>query len=577
MKTLWKLSREAIRYKGLYILAISATLCLTMVNLTAPRLLSSMTAIVRNGVEAEDLTAIRNLTLMLVGLYLLRVIFRFMSSYLSHKAAWYLVGDLRTKVYDKLANMHLGYFHDKQTGDLMSRVINDTRDFELLYAHMIPETITNIVTFAGVLIILLTINAKLALITCAPIPLILISGIIFAGKVRPYFRVSQKKMGELNGKLQDNFSGVHEIQAFGRQEYEVGRINEKNFEHVRAMLQALRASAVFHPSVEFISSLGTVLVVAFGGYLAYSEGLQVEDIVAFLLYLSLFYQPVTGLANLVENMQQSLAGAERVITILDAPNEIEDKPGASELKDVKGEITFENVSFSYVDGIPVLKNVSFTCKPGEMLALVGPTGVGKTTITELLSRFYEPQQGRILIDDIDIQDVTLSSLRQNISSVLQDTFLFNGTIAENISYARPDATMEEIKEAARAANIDQEIEAMPDGYETETGERGVKLSGGQKQRIAIARAILRRSPIIVLDEATAAVDVETEQQIRSAINSLTGKRTIIAIAHRLSTIRSADQILVIEEGEVREKGTHEQLIALGGQYARMNEIQKQNE
>jgi ATP-binding cassette subfamily B protein len=459
----------------------------------------------------------------------------------------------------------------------MSRVINDTRDFELLYAHMIPETITNIVTFAGVLIILLTINAKLALITCAPIPLILISGIIFAGKVRPYFRVSQKKMGELNGKLQDNFSGVHEIQAFGRQEYEVGRINEKNFEHVRAMLQALRASAVFHPSVEFISSLGTVLVVAFGGYLAYSEGLQVEDIVAFLLYLSLFYQPVTGLANLVENMQQSLAGAERVITILDAPNEIEDKPGASELKDVKGEITFENVSFSYVDGIPVLKNVSFTCKPGEMLALVGPTGVGKTTITELLSRFYEPQQGRILIDDIDIQDVTLSSLRQNISSVLQDTFLFNGTIAENISYARPDATMEEIKEAARAANIDQEIEAMPDGYETETGERGVKLSGGQKQRIAIARAILRRSPIIVLDEATAAVDVETEQQIRSAINSLTGKRTIIAIAHRLSTIRSADQILVIEEGEVREKGTHEQLIALGGQYARMNEIQKQNE
>ncbi|MBQ3384728.1 MAG: ABC transporter ATP-binding protein [Erysipelotrichaceae bacterium] len=577
MKTLWKLSKEAIRYKALYALAIAATLSLTLVNLAAPRVLSALTGIVKNGVTAEGLQEIKKLAIILVALYLSRIVFRFMSNYMSHKAAWYLVGDLRTKVYDKLAHMHLGYFHDKQTGDLMSRVVNDTRDFELLYAHMIPESITNIVTFLGVLIILLTINLKLALITCAPIPLILISGIIFAKKVRPFFRISQRKMGELNGKLQDNLSGTHEIQAFGREEYETGRVNEKNFEHVRAMLQALKVSAVFHPSVEFISSIGTVLVVAFGGYLAYAEGLQVEDIVAFLLYLSLFYQPITGLANLVENMQQSLSGAERVITILDAPNQIEDRPGAVDLTDVKGEITFEHVCFSYVEGIPVLNDVSFTCKPGEMLALVGPTGVGKTTITELLSRFYEPDSGRILIDGHDIQNITVKSLRQNISTVLQDTFLFNGTIAENISYARPEATMEEIKEAARAANIDQEIEAMPEGYNTVTGERGVKLSGGQKQRIAIARAILRRSPIIVLDEATAAVDVETEQKIRNAINSLTGKRTIIAIAHRLSTIRTAEQILVIEEGTVTERGTHDELVALGGEYAHMNDIQKENE
>ena len=577
MKTLWKLSKEALRYKKLYLLAITATLSLTLLNLAAPRVLSAMTGIVKDGVTAEKLTDIKKLTIILIGLYLLRIVFRFMSSYLSHEAAWYLVRDLRTKVYNKLTHMHLGYFHDKQTGDLMSRVVNDTRDFELLYAHMIPESITNLVTFAGVLIILLTINPKLALITCAPIPLIMISGLIFAKKVRPYFRVSQRKMGELNGKLQDNLSGIHEIQAFGQEEYETGRVDEKNIEHVKAMLRALKVSAVFHPAVEFISSIGTILVVAFGGYLAYAEGLQVEDIVAFLLYLSLFYQPIIGLSNLVEYMQQSLAGAERVMVILDAPNEIEDKPNAKPLTDVKGEITFDHVSFSYVDGVPVLNDVSFTCKPGEMLALVGPTGVGKTTITELLSRFYEPDSGRILIDGQDIQDITIESLRQNISTVLQDTFLFNGTIAENISYARPDATMDEIKAAAKAANIDKEIEAMPDGYNTETGERGVKLSGGQKQRIAIARAILRRSPIIVLDEATAAVDVETEQQIRNAINSLAGKRTIIAIAHRLSTIRSAEQILVIEDGTVIERGTHDQLVALGGQYARMNDIQKENE
>ena len=573
MKLLLKLSKEAVRYRGLYILAILATLGLTIVNLASPRVLSAMTGIVSQGVTEKDLATIRNLTLILCGLYALRVLFRFMSNYLAHKAAWYLVGDMRTKVYDKLERMHLGFFHDKQTGDLMSRVVNDTRDFELLYAHMIPETITNLVTFTGVLIVLLTINWRLALITCFPIPLILISGLIFAKKVRPFFRVSQSKMGELNGKLQDNLSGVHEIQSFGREDYETGRVNEKNFDHVHAMLQALKISAVFHPSVEFISSLGTILVVGFGGYLAYREGLSVEDIVSFLLYLSLFYAPVAGLANLLENMQQSMAGAERVMDILDAPQEITDKPDAKDLMDVQGDIEFDHVSFAYEEDSPVLDDVSFHCEPGKMLALVGPTGVGKTTLTQLISRFYEPNSGRILIDGTDISDVTMESLRKNIAPVLQDTFLFNGTIAENIGYARPDATPDEIRDAAKAANIDADIMQMPDGYNTQVGERGVRLSGGQKQRVAIARAILRRAPIIILDEATASVDVETEQQIQKAIAGLAGRRTIIAIAHRLSTIRNADQILVIEDGKVSESGTHDELVALGGSYARMNEIQ----
>ena len=573
MKLLLKLSREAIRYKFLYILAIGATLGLTLVNLAAPRALSRMTGIVSAGMTEESMKPIGTLVLILLGLYLLRVLFRFMSNYLAHKAAWYLVGDLRTKVYDKLERMHLGFFHDKQTGDLMSRVVNDSRDFELLYAHMIPETITNIVTFLGVLVVLLFINWKLALITCAPIPFIAVSGFIFSKKVQPYFRLSQKKMGELNGKLQDNLSGVHEIQSFGREEYETERVNEKNFDHVKAMLKALKISAVFHPSVEFISSLGTVLVVAFGGLLALREGLSVEDIVAFMLYLSLFYAPVTGLANLLESMQQSLAGAERVMMILDAPCEIQDKPGAEELKNVQGEIRFEHVSFSYEEGQPVLSDVSFRCEPGQMIALVGPTGVGKTTLTQLISRFYEPTSGKILVDGHDIQDVTIESLRKNIAPVLQDTFLFNGTIAENIGYARPDADLEEIRAAAKAANIDADIMEMPDGYDTQVGERGLRLSGGQKQRVAIARAILRRSPIIILDEATASVDVETEQQIQKAISGIAGKRTIIAIAHRLSTIRNADLILVIENGRVTESGSHAELVRLGGSYARMNRIQ----
>ena len=283
------------------------------------------------------------------------------------------------------------------------------------------------------------------------------------------------------------------------------------------MLKALRISAVFHPSVEFISSLGTILVVAFGGYLAFREGLSVADIVAFLLYLSLFYGPVSGLANLLENMQQSMAGAERVLDILDAPAEIHDIIGAESLGKIKGEIIFDHVSFSYGEDTPVLKDVSFVCKPGQMLALVGPTGVGQDNPYTIDLRFYEPSDGPILIDGHDIRFVTVESLRRNISPVLQDTFLFNGTISENIGYAVPDASMEDIEAAAKAANIHSDIMEMPDGYDTKVGERGIRLSGGQKQRIAIARAILRKSPIIILDEATASVDVETEQKIQSAI------------------------------------------------------------
>lgn len=573
MKLLLRLSREAVRYKNLYIFAILSTFGLTVVNLAAPRALSAMTGIVERGMTEESLKSIGLLTLALVLLYLLRIAFRFMSNYLAHKAAWYLVGDLRTKTYDKLERMHLGFFHDKQTGDLMSRIVNDTRDFELLYAHIIPDMITNVVTFLGVLVVLLSINTKLALITCAPIPLILASGVIFSKKVRPFFRASQKKMGELNGKLQDNLSGIHEIQSFGRESFETDRVNDKNFEHVRAMLHALKISAVFHPSVEFISSLGTILVVGAGGLLAFHDGLSVEDIVSFVLYLSLFYAPITGLANLLESMQQSMAGAERVLMILDAPAEIKNKPNAEEMKNVEGGITFDHVSFSYDENNPVLDDISFHCEPGKMLALVGPTGVGKTTLTQLISRFYEPTSGQILIDGQNLSDVTIESLRKNISPVLQDTFLFNGTIAENIGYAFPEATMEEIQSAAKAANIHEDILAMPDGYETQVGERGLRLSGGQKQRVAIARAILRRSPIIILDEATASVDVETERQIQKAIAGIAGKRTIIAIAHRLSTIRNADQILVIENGKVSESGTHDELVARGGSYARMHAIQ----
>lgn len=569
MKTILKLSKEAARYKGYYAGAILATLCLTIVNLTAPRILSKATGIISAGVK-DNLSQINQCALILLGLYLGRVLFRFLNNYLAHKAAWELVGDLRQRLYEKLQIMDLSFFQDKQTGDLMSRIVNDTREFELLYAHIIPDMITNLVTFVGVLVILLLINWKLTLLTCFPIPFILVSGIVFSKVIRPFFKASQKVMGELNAKLQDNLSGIHEIQSFGQQVQEAASMRDVNDRQVAAMLRALRASAIFHPTVEFISSIGTVLVVFFGGYLAYHSGLSVEDILSFILYLSLFYAPVSGLAQLLENLQQALAGAERVAIILDTPSKITDAEDAVEMQKVEGAVTFEHVKFQYEEEMPVLKDISFDCKPGMMVALVGPTGVGKTTMTQLLSRFYEPTAGHIYIDGQDITKVTLQSLRRQIAPVLQDTFLFNATIGENIAYACPDASKEDIENAAKMAFIHEDIMAMPKQYDTLVGERGLRLSGGQKQRVAIARAILRKSPIIVLDEATASVDVATERQIQAAINSLAGTKTIIAIAHRLSTIQHADLILVIEDGEITESGTHEGLMAKQGFYYQLN-------
>jgi len=575
LKLLWRIAKEAKRYKGLLFLGGLATLTLIVLNLLAPQILREMTGIVSGGMDQEGLSEIARLALMLLGLYAARVVFRFFASYIPHKAAWNLVQDVRMKVYNHIQGFSMKFFHDKQTGDLMSRTINDTATFELLYAHIIPETITNVLTLIGVTIILFSINPSLALMTCIPIPFILISGRILMKKVRPQFRKVQKSLAELNSRLQDNFSGVQEIQAFCKQEEESQRVFVKAKDYTTYMLKALKLSAVFHPSVEFLTSLGTVIVVGYGGYLAFSAGLPVQDIVAFLLYLTLFYAPITGLATLIENAQSSLAGAERVLELLDESTTVADKPDATDLPPVKGHITFEDVSFHYIDGVPVLQNISFEAKPGQMIALVGPTGVGKTTMIQLAARFYDPTSGHITVDGHDLRNVTQNSLRNQISMVLQDTFLFSGTIAENIAYAQPRATEGEIHNAAKIAGIYDDIMDMPDGFATQVGERGIRLSGGQKQRIAIARAVLRNSPILILDEATASVDMQTEAQIQAAIQSLSGSRTIIAIAHRLSTIRNADLILVLKEGKIVQQGTHDGLVAQPGVYQDLCKVQEQ--
>ncbi|MCL2477954.1 MAG: ABC transporter ATP-binding protein/permease [Treponema sp.] len=572
MKLLWRIAKEAKKYWWLLLIGIISTLLLTGLNLVTPRLLARMTGIVQRGIQ--NMNEILILAFALLALYLFRILFRFLSNYMCHKAAWNLVQELRMVIYNRIQSFSLSFFHKRQTGDLMSRVVNDTATFEQLFAHIIPETITNTVTLVGVIVILLTINPTLALMTCIPVPFILASGWVFMTKVRPRFRQMQRSLAGLNSQLQDNLSGIKEIQAFGQQERESGRVEEKAGEFTKTMLAALKLSAVFHPSVEFLTALGTVIVVGFGGFLAYQSKLNAEDIVAFLLYLSLFYAPITGLAQLLENAQQALAGAERVLEILDMSSDVTDKQGAIELPPAKGFLSFENVSFRYLQEAPVLENINFEIKPGQTLALVGATGVGKTTIIQLIARFYDPVSGRITIDGRDLRDLTQNSLRNQISMVLQDTFLFNGTIAENISYARPSASMTEIEEAAKTAGVYDDIMDMPEKFDTKTGERGVRLSGGQKQRISIARAVLRNAPILILDEATASVDMQTEAQIQSAIAKMRGNRTVIAIAHRLSTIRSADIILVLKDGKIIQRGTHDELIGEQGVYRELYHAQE---
>ena len=572
MKLLWRIAREARKYRGLLSMGILATLILTCLNLIAPMLLARMTGKVQQGIQ--DMHEIIVLVCALLLLYSLRVLFRFLSSYLPHKAAWNLVRDLRMTVYNRIQSFSLAFFHKRQTGDLMSRVVNDTATFEQLYAHVIPETISNAVTLIGVMVILFLINPTLALFTCIPIPFILASGWVFMKKVRPRFRKMQNSLAGLNSRLQDNISGIREIQSFGQQERESGRVDEKAGEFTTAMLSALKINAIFHPIVEFLTALGTVIVVGLGGLLAYHLRINAEEVVAFLLYLALFYAPITGLAQLVENAQHSLAGAERVIEILDTSSEVNDKPGAAELKSGQGYIRFENVSFRYLEEAPVLEDISFEVKPGETLALVGPTGVGKTTIIQLVARFYDPQTGQITFDGHELRGLTQNSLRNQISMVLQDTFLFNGTIAENIAYAKPGASPAGIEEAAKIAGIYEDIMEMPDKFHTETGERGIRLSGGQKQRLSIARAILRDAPVLILDEATASVDMQTEARIQAALARMKGRRTIIAIAHRLSTIRSADLILVLKEGKIIQRGTHNELMQGPGLYRELYQAQE---
>ncbi len=563
------------RYIGILTLTITSMLLLVGVQLYIPWIVKTMVGIVTDPTRTQiDLNRITQLALLALAVYVLRAGLQFIRSYMAHVAGWNVVADVRSMVYEHLQRLSLRFYEDRQTGQLMSRVVNDTDLLEHLIAHAVPDVIANTMMLIGVITILVSMNWKLTLLSMIPVPLIVLAVQGYTKYVRPAFRARQAELGELNARLNDNLSGVREIKAFTREEDESLRVGTHIMGYLDSNLRALRLMATFHPFVAFSTSLGTIVLIYFGGRFILNQTLAIDDLVAFFLYLELLYEPIRALSGVWESVQQALAGAERVAELLNEAPDIFEKPDAVELVGrAKGGIVFENVGFRYAIGAPVLENINLDIHPGMVVALVGPTGVGKTTLANLIPRFYDVCDGSITLDGHDLRDLTIKSVRQQISMVLQDVFLFHGTAGDNILFGRQNATRDEMINAAKVANAHDFIINLPDSYDTMIGERGVKLSGGQKQRIAIARAILKDAPILILDEATSSVDTETELLIQQALEQLMIGKTVIVIAHRLSTIRNADLIVVLDGSQIVETGTHDELMANNGLYKRLNDVQ----
>ena len=478
-----------------------------------------------------------------------------------------ILASMRDRIFERLLRLPLRYFDRRPVGDLMSRVTNDVDTLNQLLSQGFTQLLGSFFSLMGIVVAMLLLDWRLALVCFTIIPAMLLTNVFFARRARRAFRTTRETVGDVTAGLQEEIVGIREAQAFNRISANIERFRERNAANRAANVQAVAITSAFAPAINVLSTLATAVVIGYGGYLVVAGTLTVGVLTAFLIYVQQFFRPIQLASQVYTQAQAALAGAERIYNTLDESPEPPDPPGTPKLGDVEGRIEFENVSFAYEPGRPVLHDVSFQVEPGQTVALVGPTGAGKTTIANLIPRFYDVSAGAARVDGHDVREVERRSLRTRIATVLQEPFLFSGTVAQNIGYGRMDATREEIEAAARAVSAHGFISALPDRYDTTLGTGGGTLSQGQRQLVSFARAVLADPRILILDEATSNVDTRTEGLIQEALRTLLNGRTSVVIAHRLSTIRNVDVILVVESGRIAERGTHASLLAAGGRYA----------
>ncbi len=563
-------------YKKWIVAVTLAVIVTSITGIASPYILGR--EIIAKYILRGNLQGLQWIILVFIGIQVANWIANTIRTYGIGKIGQSLLLRMRSDLFSHLQELSFSFYDESNSGDLISRVTNDTDAIGEAFTSGLIQVVSDILNLLMIVIVMFSINVQLSLASMIVVPLMIIAAALFNSKFRAAYQMQRAKISSVTSKLQESISGIKEIQSFTRERDFIEEFKRTNLENLQANLQATKVWGLFFPTIQLIEAAGMGVVILYGGWLAFNGMLgPIEDavgtLITFIMYVGMFFGPIFDLTNFYNTIQSALAAAERIFEILDVKPEIRDCKDAVEMPPIKGEIEFRNVTFKYKPGKPVLRNISFHIKPKETVALVGPTGAGKSTIIKLICRFYEPKSGQILIDGYDIRKVKMKSLRRQIGIVPQETFLFSGTIMDNIRYGRIDASDEEVIAAAKIVGAHEFIERLPKGYETRIGEGGAGLSVGQKQLIAFARALIRNPAILIMDEATSSIDPYTDLLIRKAMRALLKDRTSIIIAHRLSTVRDADRILVIDDGRIVEEGTHEELIEKGGLYSHLYEMQ----
>ena len=557
-------------YLKLFILDLSCAFLIASIDLAFPLVTRQfINDIIPNG----KLRIFYIFIIALLALAVVRAVLNYIIDYWGHIVGTRMERDMRRDLFEHLQTLSFNYFDNVKTGHLMSRIVNDLREISELSHHGPEDLFISLVMLIGSFIILTTIEWRLTLIIYGFLPLLIWYAILKRKKMTSAFRLVRKRIANVNAQLENSISGIRVAKSFTNEEYEIEKFNEGNREFNSSREFAYKVMAEFFAGIFFLSNILNIITLSVGGFFVYRGYINIGDLVAYLLYINFFLQPIRKLTNFTQQFQDGMTGFERFVEIMKVKPSIVDKEDAVNLKEIKGKIEFKNVAFKYSEKKFVLSNINLAIMPGETMALVGPSGGGKTTLCQLIPRFYEVNDGEILVDGINIKDIKMKSLRENIGLVQQDVFLFTGTIKENILYGKPGAEDTEVAKAAKDANIHDFIMSLPEGYDSYVGEKGIKLSGGQKQRISLARAFLKNPAILILDEATSALDSEAEIIIQQALEKLTVGRTVLVIAHRLSTIKNANQIVVLTDEGIKEKGNHDELIARNGLYTKLYNAQ----